>query len=168
MIFLGVVYVILALFLISSIVGDKVNYVREKQAKTNQGEEISEDQKYDLSLDDRAPIAFVFSALNNIGNVGDNLKYSLQYFDVYCSCFVTYTEIYAVLFIVLLLFYKPDKEFEKIEHGSADWASGGEEYKVLSKTEGFILAKDHYLPMLPTPPSGKNGNILVIRRFWFW
>jgi hypothetical protein len=72
------------------------------------------------------------------------------------------------MFVVLLVMIKTDKEFAGVEHGSAGWAEKGEEYQVLSKTEGFILAKDHYLPMIPNPPSGKNGNILVIRRFWFW
>ena len=67
-----------------------------------------------------------------------------------------------------MIMIKTDKEYQGKEHGSAGWAERGEEYEVLSKTEGFILAKDHYMPMLPNPPSGKNGNILVIRRFWFW
>ena len=73
-----------------------------------------------------------------------------------------------ILFVFTILMAKTNKEYGGIEHGSADWATGGEEYEVLSKTEGFILAKDHFMPMLPNPPSGKNGNILVIRRFWFW
>ena len=70
--------------------------------------------------------------------------------------------------IVVIVLKKTDKEYGGIEHGSADWATNGEEYEVLSKSEGFILAKDHFMPMIPTPPSGKNGNILVIRRVWFW
>ena len=33
---------------------------------------------------------------------------------------------------------------------------------MLSKKDGFILSKNHYLPVIPTPPTAKNGNILVI------
>ena len=39
------------------------------------------------------------------------------------------------------------------EHGSSDWSTKGEQYKVLSENKGIILAKDNYLPV------DKRGNI---------
>lgn len=53
-------------------------------------------------------------------------------------------------------------EYDKIEHGSADWCTNSEKYTVLSPKEGMILAEKTYLPVIPKPPEGKNGNILVI------
>ena len=50
-------------------------------------------------------------------------------------------------------------EYDKIEHGSADWCSNAEKYTVLSPKDGMILAEKTYLPVIPKPPEGKNGNI---------
>lgn len=53
--------------------------------------------------------------------------------------------------------YKARKksEFDKIEHGSSDW-SNGEQYSVLSKDKGLILAEKNYLP------TNKPGNVNVL------
>ena len=53
--------------------------------------------------------------------------------------------------------YKARKksEFDKIEHGSSDW-SNGEQYSVLSKEKGLILAEKNYLP------TNKPGNVNVL------
>lgn len=175
MILLGVVYIVLALFVVSAYIGGKASYIQEHrdeilEQKNESGERIvkEESEKLPLSVDPRPNFQSIVGIFSNITNVGDNFKYTFMYFGDYFDALKSFTIVYFVLFVVLLVFYKPDKEYEKIEHGSADWASGGEEYKVLSKTEGFILAKDHFMPMIPNPPPGKNGNILVIRRFWFW
>ncbi len=168
MIFLGVVYVILALFVVSSNIGYKASVVNEMQGVSESGDAISNtDEVPPLSLYDKTVLDSIMGTVMNVPNVGDNFKYMFQYFGDYVSALGDFSKVYFVLFIVLVIFYKPGNEYEKIEHGSADWAHGGEEYRVLSKSEGFILAKDHYMPMIPNPPSGKNGNILVIRRFWF-
>ena len=42
---------------------------------------------------------------------------------------------------------KPKSEYTDIEHGSSGWAENGEQYKVLNKKEGIILAEDNYLPL---------------------
>lgn len=47
-------------------------------------------------------------------------------------------------------------EYDSIEHGSSDWSQGGEQYRVLSKNSGLILAEDNYLPL------NKLGNINVL------
>ena len=170
MIVLGVVYVILALFLVSSYIGNKANRVQEiSNMAVESGDGISEsDENPPLDQYDKSPFESYVGAITNITNVGDNLSYMFKYFGDYLSALGSFTKVYFIIYVILIVLYKPGKEFETIEHGSADWAHGGEEYKVLSKTEGFILAKDHFMPMIPSPPSGKNGNILVIRRFWFW
>jgi len=182
MILLGVVYVVLALFGVSAVVNNSMTYRKqlyvrssgdlfaryvaeasgdEKLAQKKGGEEL--DIKGLTLPQDKRGIQIIFSVFQtNIKDVGSNLISIFKYFGEYIGAMKTFTIVYLVLFVVVLIAKKTDKEFGGIEHGSADWASNGEEYEVLSKTEGFILAKDHYMPMIPTPPSGKNGNILVI------
>ena len=57
----------------------------------------------------------------------------------------------------------PKNEYTDIEHGSSDWASG-EQYSVLSKKKGILLAENHYLPV----DKRGNVNVLVVGRFWIW
>lgn len=85
-------------------------------------------------------------------------------FSVFLKCMIPYT-IGAVWYS-----YKgysktnPKGKYYDIEHGSSDWSSNGEQYKILSEDKGIILAKDNYLPV------DKRGNIntLIVGRFWFW
>ena len=51
---------------------------------------------------------------------------------------------------------KPKSDFKDIENGSSDWSQGGEQYKILSKNKGIILAEDNYLPL------DKRGNVNVL------
>lgn len=53
-------------------------------------------------------------------------------------------------------------EYDKIEHGSSDWSQGGEQYKILSKDKGLLLAEKHYLPL----DKRGNINVLVVGRIW--
>lgn len=55
-------------------------------------------------------------------------------------------------------------EYENIEHGSSDWSKNGEQYKILSRASGIILAEDNYLPL----DKRGNTNVLVVGRFRFW
>ena len=48
---------------------------------------------------------------------------------------------------------KPKGEYYDKEHGSSDWSSKGEQYKILSPDKGLILCKDNCLPL------DKRGNI---------
>jgi len=75
-----------------------------------------------------------------------------------------YTLGYIVLVIIGIIRTAPKHEYDKIEHGSSDWAVNGEQYKVLSKKKGIILAEDNYLPL----DKRGNVNVLVVGRFWFW
>ncbi len=47
-------------------------------------------------------------------------------------------------------------KYQDIEHGSSDWCEGGEQYRVLSRNSGLILAQNNYLPL------NKIGNINVL------
>ena len=59
---------------------------------------------------------------------------------------------------------KPKNNYEDIENGSSDWCEGGEQYKILSKNKGIILAEDNYLPV----DKRGNVNVLVVGRIRFW
>lgn len=84
---------------------------------------------------------------------GDFLKgieiFSLVYFSIMCYA------IYKTL---------PKSAYDKIEHGSSDWCAPGEQYKILNKKSGILLAKDNYLPLDKTG----NVNVLIVGRIRFW
>jgi hypothetical protein len=74
------------------------------------------------------------------------------------------TIIFFVLVLIGLVKSKPKNEYTDIEHGSSDWAEGGEQYKILNKRDGIILAENNYLPLNKLG----NINVLVVGRFWIW
>ncbi len=49
-------------------------------------------------------------------------------------------------------------DYDKIEHGSSDWSQNGEQYRVLSKNSGLILAEKNYLPL----DKLGNTNVLIV------
>ena len=57
----------------------------------------------------------------------------------------------------------PKHDYAGIENGSSDWAEG-EQYSILSRNKGILLAEKHYLPV------DKRGNVkvLVVGRFRIW
>ena len=59
-------------------------------------------------------------------------------------------------FIIGIIRSKPKNDFKDIENGSSDWSQGGEQYRILSKNKGIILAEDNYLPL------DKRGNVNVL------
>ena len=76
---------------------------------------------------------------------------------------------FAVIVFVLALTIgivksAPKHEYSDIEHGSSDWATGGEQYKILSPKKGILLAEKNYLPV----DKRGNTNVLIVGRFWFW
>lgn len=84
------------------------------------------------------------------------------------SDFVKGMEIYSVIYWILVIIginkTLPKGAFDKIEHGSSDWCTPGEQYRILSKKHGLILAKDNYLPIDKTG----NVNVLIVGRIWCW
>lgn len=83
---------------------------------------------------------------------------------VFLKCLIPYTIAVIAFSIKGYWKTKPKGKYHDIEHGSSDWSTNGEQYKILSEDKGIILAKDNYLPV------DKRGNIntLIVGRFWFW
>ena len=75
-----------------------------------------------------------------------------------------FTIIYLIFAFIGLFKSKPKHEYTDIEHGSSDWSEGGEQYRILSKNKGVILAEDNYLPV----DKRGNVNVLVVGRIRFW
>ena len=71
---------------------------------------------------------------------------------------------YMIIAIIGVIRTAPKNEYEDIEHGSSDWSQGGEQYQVLSRNKGIILAEDNYLPV----DKRGNVNVLVVGRIRFW
>ena len=88
--------------------------------------------------------------------------------------FVTFGSIFAEgavgnYFSTLLVFIgfvksAPKNEYSDIEHGSSDWSQRGEQYKILDKNKGIVLAENNYLPV----DKRGNVNVLVVGRIRFW
>ena len=78
------------------------------------------------------------------------------YIGTFLKTLLYFTIIYILFATIGLFRSKPKNEYTDIEHGSSDWCTGGEEYRVLSKHKGILLAQDHYLP------TDKRGNINVL------
>lgn len=102
-------------------------------------------------------------------------KYITEPWTAVGLCFTNYFASYFYVAKWFLAFYGifvfvgiarafPKHEYQDIENGSSDWSENGEQYKVLSRNKGIILAEKNYLP---TDKRG-NVNVLVVRRFWCW
>ena len=66
---------------------------------------------------------------------------------------IPYTILGVILTIKGYWKTKPKGDYYDKEHGSSDWSVKGEQYRILSKDKGLILAKDNCLPL------DKRGNI---------
>ncbi len=58
-----------------------------------------------------------------------------------------FTIFYAILMTIGLIRSAPKNEYTDIEHGSSDWSQHGEQYAILNKNKGIILAENNYLPV---------------------
>ncbi len=63
---------------------------------------------------------------------------------------------YIIVVAIGIFKMMPKHRYDDIEHGSSDWSENGEQYKVLSKKSGIILAEHNYLPL------DKRGNVNVL------
>lgn len=75
-----------------------------------------------------------------------------------------FTVVYSVFVFIGLVRTAPKHEYSDIEHGSSGWSKRGEQYTVLSKNKGIVLAEDNYLPL----DKHGNVNVLVVGRIWCW
>lgn len=102
---------------------------------------------------------------SNFGKIGSNLsKIFLPGYSHYFWKVEGYVTIGVLIMLAVgIVKSMPKNEYTDIEHGSSDWASG-EQYSVLSKKKGILLAENHYLPV----DKRGNVNVLVVGRFWIW
>ena len=99
-----------------------------------------------------------------IENIIPNIASMNSFFKVFtANAFPAFQLGTVILTITLIICFgigiykaRSKSEFDKIEHGSSDWTQNGEQYRVLSKNKGLILAKDNYLPL------NKVGNVNVL------
>ncbi len=87
-----------------------------------------------------------------------------NYSGIFFKTLAYFTIFYIMCSIIGLYRSRPKSEYTDIEHGSSDWSENGEQYRVLSKHKGILLAQDHYLPV----DKRGNINVLVVGRIWFW
>ena len=97
-------------------------------------------------------------------NIGQNIGkvFTANYIGTYFSTLLYFSIIYIVCAIIGIIKAAPKSEYTDIEHGSSDWAENGEQYRVLSKNKGILLAENNYLP---TDKRG-NTNVLIVGRIW--
>ena len=82
----------------------------------------------------------------------------------YFSTLLIVTIFYSVFFFIGFVRSAPKNEYSDIEHGSSDWSQRGEQYQILNRDKGIILAEGNYLPV----DKRGNVNVLVVGRFRFW
>ena len=87
-----------------------------------------------------------------------------EYFSTFLQALKWYIIVAAFFALIGILRSLPKHQYEDIENGSSDWSENGEQYTVLSKKSGIILAEKNYLPV----DKRGNVNVLVVRRFWCW
>jgi hypothetical protein len=93
-----------------------------------------------------------------------SMCFSTDYFDMFWSIERFFIMVYLLFVMVGVARAFPKHEYDDIEHGSSDWSENGEQYRILSKKSGIVLAEKNYLPV----DKRGNVNVLVVRRFWSW
>ena len=106
----------------------------------------------------------IYNLVNNILEFPITKVFETAYINDYLTGIKLYSIVYLIIIIVAINKTLPKSKYDNIEHGSSDWCENGEQYRVLSKKEGLLLAKDHYLPL--TKPG--NHNVLIVGRIWCW
>ena len=108
--------------------------------------------------------AFFANLFKNIVDVGGNLGkiFKSDYIGTFFKVELYVTIGVIFMYIIGLVKQMPKNEYSGIENGSSDWATG-EQYSVLSKRQGILLAENHYLPV----DKRGNVNVLVVGRIRF-
>jgi len=90
--------------------------------------------------------------------------FSAAYIGTFFKSLTNFTIVFIICSIIGFVKSRPKGDFHDIEHGSSDWSEKGEQYKILTKNKGIILAQENYLPV------DKRGNIntLVVGRIRIW
>ena len=103
--------------------------------------------------------------INNYGDILSNIRkvFQADYIGAFLKGELYLTIILLFFAIVGMVKTMPKHDYKDIEHGSSDWADG-EQYSILSKNKGILLAEKHYLPV----DKRGNVNVLIVGRFRFW
>ena len=119
--------------------------------------ESSVQGKFDLAffIENLGKEVSSFTAITRIGSAGAG--------SVFGKGTLWLTILCLVVTAIGIIKSKPKNNYEDIENGSSDWCEGGEQYKILNKNKGIILAEDNYLPV----DKRGNVNVLVVGRFRF-
>ena len=111
------------------------------------------------------PTAFSEIVGNYLLDFNSRIKgFEPYYMDTTKPALMYYSFFYGAFMIVLMLKSKDTGDYHNIEHGSSDWCENGEQYKVLSKNKGIILAVHNYLPV----DKHGNVNVLIVGRIRCW
>lgn len=104
----------------------------------------------------------VIPAITSFNKIGK--MFTSEYFGTFKTCLINYTILFIFCSIIGFARSRPKGDYHNTEHGSSDWSEHGEQYKILNKDKGIILAEDNYLPV------DKRGNIntLIVGRIRFW
>ena len=97
---------------------------------------------------------FGTSISNPFGTIGNIISQGA--IGTFFSTLLVFTIFYAIFFFIGFVRSAPKNEYTDIEHGSSDWSQRGEQYQVLNRDKGIILAEDNYLPV------DKRGNVNVL------
>ena len=108
-------------------------------------------------------VSNTFVAFQELGETIGKM-FRLEYIGTYFSVLWKFTLIYIVLVIISIWRMSPKHEYGDIEHGSSEWCEGGEQYSVLHRKKGILLAEKNYLPV----DKRGNVNVLVVGRFRSW
>lgn len=101
----------------------------------------------------------ILSPLETFGNV-----FEVGAGGSFFSSLLVVTIFYSVFFFIGFVRSAPKNEYSDIEHGSSDWSQRGEQYQILNRNKGIILAEDNHLPV----DKRGNVNVLVVGRIRFW
>ena len=109
-----------------------------------------------LGKNDMDAFINVFSKTASNPGTGFKAIFSNGLFGEYIKNLLGFTLFYSIVVVIGIIRLMPKHQYDDIEHGSSDWSEHGEQYKVLSKKSGIILAENNYLPL------DKRGNINVL------
>ena len=105
----------------------------------------------------------IYDGVSHLGTVIGK-TFTPEYIGNFFGTLWKFTIAYAIFILIGLIRTAPKNIYTDIEHGSSDWAQGGEQYRILSNKKGIILAQDNYLPV----DKRGNVNVLVVGRIRFW
>ena len=93
-----------------------------------------------------------------VANIGDGFRSMVKHnlIFAYLKNLLGLTLLYILVIVAGIIRTMPKHRYDDIEHGSSDWSSHGEQYQILNRKEGILLAENNYLPV------DKRGNVNVL------